>query len=109
LRASVDSLKGEVTKVETGVADLKKDSDGDGVRDDLDKCPNTPAGTVVDGGGCEIKMPTPPPVVVAPVVILPPPPVVKKRSTKKHHHTMKHHTTKKHHHTTTKRKVTTKK
>jgi OOP family OmpA-OmpF porin len=30
------------------------DSDGDGVSDDADKCPNTPAGTPVDASGCEI-------------------------------------------------------
>jgi OOP family OmpA-OmpF porin len=100
LRATVDSLKGEVTKVETGVTDLKKDSDGDGVRDDLDKCPNTPAGTVVDGGGCEIKMPTPPPAPVVEAPAPPPAPVVRKKVTRKHHTTKKH--------TTTKKKTTTK-
>jgi len=30
------------------------DSDGDGVTDDLDKCPGTPAGTAVDGSGCPL-------------------------------------------------------
>lgn len=30
------------------------DSDGDGVLDELDKCPNTPAGTKVDGSGCKL-------------------------------------------------------
>jgi len=30
------------------------DSDGDGVLDDLDKCPNTPKGVKVDGFGCPI-------------------------------------------------------
>lgn len=30
------------------------DSDGDGVPDDLDQCPGTPAGTVVDASGCPI-------------------------------------------------------
>ncbi|MDD3342601.1 MAG: OmpA family protein [Sulfurospirillaceae bacterium] len=29
-----------------------KDSDGDGVYDDKDKCPNTPKGSVVDADGC---------------------------------------------------------
>jgi len=28
------------------------DSDGDGVRDSLDRCPNTPPGTAVDSNGC---------------------------------------------------------
>ena len=35
---------------------FKTDSDGDGVSDFFDKCPNTPAGTQVDGAGCEIKV-----------------------------------------------------
>lgn len=30
-----------------------KDSDGDGVNDNRDQCPNTPAGTAVDGKGCD--------------------------------------------------------
>lgn len=30
------------------------DSDGDGVPNDLDKCPTTPAGRVVDADGCEL-------------------------------------------------------
>jgi OOP family OmpA-OmpF porin len=57
LRAEVEALKGRVTKVETAVNDLKKDSDGDGVADQFDKCPNTPANTVVDGSGCPIIFP----------------------------------------------------
>ncbi|MVN20134.1 OmpA family protein [Mucilaginibacter arboris] len=90
LRITVDSLKGKVSGVETSISDLKKDSDGDGVRDDLDKCPGTPAGTVVDGSGCEIKFPAP--VVVAPPA--PPAPVViKKTVTKKYRvRTKKYHT-----------------
>jgi outer membrane protein OmpA-like peptidoglycan-associated protein len=31
---------------------LPKDADGDGVTDNLDRCPNTPAGTAVDATGC---------------------------------------------------------
>ncbi|WP_317170044.1 OmpA family protein [Mucilaginibacter mali] len=57
LRREVAALKSRVSNVENAVADLKKDSDGDGVSDQFDKCPNTPAGTVVDGAGCEIKFP----------------------------------------------------
>ena len=30
------------------------DTDGDGVADDMDKCPGTPAGTVVDSTGCPL-------------------------------------------------------
>jgi OOP family OmpA-OmpF porin len=58
LRAEVEALKGRVANAETAVNDLKKDSDGDGVSDQFDKCPNTPPGTVVDGSGC----PLPPPI-----------------------------------------------
>ncbi len=36
------------------VVRLPVDSDGDGVTDDLDKCPNTPSGTAVDGSGCPL-------------------------------------------------------
>jgi len=43
LRKEVAALKGRVANVETAVNDLKKDSDGDGVSDQFDKCPNTPA------------------------------------------------------------------
>jgi len=57
LRQEVEALKGRVGNVETAVSDLKKDSDGDGVSDQFDKCPNTPAGTVVDGSGCPIVFP----------------------------------------------------
>ncbi|MGZ3755154.1 MAG: OmpA family protein [Mucilaginibacter sp.] len=59
LRQEVAALKGRVGKVEDAVRDLKKDSDGDGVSDQFDKCPNTPAGTVVDGSGCPIVFPKP--------------------------------------------------
>jgi len=97
LRITVDSLKGKVSGVETSISNLKKDTDGDGVRDDLDKCPGTPAGTVVDGSGCAIVFP-------APVVVVPPPPapiiivkkaVVRKKTHHRHHSKMSHKTTKK--------------
>jgi len=57
LRQEVEALKGRVANVETAVNDLKKDSDGDGVSDQFDKCPNTPAGTAVDGSGCPLPAP----------------------------------------------------
>jgi len=57
LRQEVEALKGRVGNVENSINDLKKDSDGDGVADQFDKCPNTPAGTVVDGSGCPINFP----------------------------------------------------
>jgi OOP family OmpA-OmpF porin len=59
LRQEVEALKGRVTNVEAAVNELKKDSDGDGVSDQFDKCPNTPAGTVVDGSGCPLVIPPP--------------------------------------------------
>lgn len=34
------------------------DSDGDGVTDDIDQCPGTPAGASVDANGCEIVIDT---------------------------------------------------
>lgn len=51
------ALKQRVSTLEGLVDELGKDSDGDGVSDKFDKCPNTPAGTVVDGSGCPIKFP----------------------------------------------------
>jgi OOP family OmpA-OmpF porin len=57
LRQEVEALKGRVSNVESAVNDLKKDSDGDGVADQFDKCPGTPAGSVVDGSGCVIVFP----------------------------------------------------
>ncbi len=38
----------------TPVPAAPKDSDGDGVVDRLDRCPNTPAGARVDAQGCEL-------------------------------------------------------
>ncbi|PTQ99283.1 OOP family OmpA-OmpF porin [Mucilaginibacter yixingensis] len=67
LRQEVAALKSRVSNVENAVNDLKKDSDGDGVSDQFDKCPNTPAGTVVDGAGCEIKFPKDTVTATAPV------------------------------------------
>lgn len=37
------------------------DTDGDGVTDDKDQCPDTPAGTTVDENGCPPAAPEPPP------------------------------------------------
>ena len=57
LRNEVEALKQRVSTLEGTVDQLAKDSDGDGVSDKFDKCPGTPAGTVVDGSGCPIKFP----------------------------------------------------
>lgn len=62
LRQEVEALKNRVSNVEKSIEDLKKDTDGDGVADQFDKCPGTPAGTKVDGSGC--PLPVPAPVVV---------------------------------------------
>lgn len=59
LRNEVEALKQRVSSLEGTVDALGKDSDGDGVSDKFDKCPNTPAGTQVDGSGCPIKFPEP--------------------------------------------------
>lgn len=37
-------------------ATVPRDSDGDGVTDSIDRCPNTPAGVVVDNLGCPLDM-----------------------------------------------------
>jgi len=47
-----DILYREFPKV--SLIKLFNDADGDGVSDDLDKCPATPVGAVVDVNGCEI-------------------------------------------------------
>ncbi|QXV64358.1 OmpA family protein [Mucilaginibacter achroorhodeus] len=50
LRSDLDATKADLAKLTT-------DSDGDGVVDVNDKCPNTPAGTAVDGSGCPLAKP----------------------------------------------------
>jgi len=59
LRNEVDALKQRVSALESTVQALSTDSDGDGVADKFDKCPDTPAGVQVDGSGCPIKFPEP--------------------------------------------------
>jgi len=43
----------EAPKVEAAPAPVSLDDDNDGVLNDVDQCPNTPAGVVVDETGCE--------------------------------------------------------
>ncbi len=57
LRQEVEALKTRVSTLENTVNQLSADADGDGVSDRFDKCPGTPAGTVVDGAGCPIQFP----------------------------------------------------
>lgn len=59
LRSDLDAQKTENGRLRSEMNDLLKDSDGDGVADKLDKCPGTPAATVVDGSGCALKVPAP--------------------------------------------------
>ncbi|MEJ6981175.1 OmpA family protein [Pedobacter sp. P351] len=57
LRQEVEALKTRVSTLENTVNQLSADADGDGVADRFDKCPGTPAGTVVDGSGCPLVHP----------------------------------------------------
>ncbi|MBB2149755.1 DUF6089 family protein [Pedobacter gandavensis] len=58
-KQTANALKADNDKLRADMNDLLKDSDGDGVADKLDKCPGTPAGIVVDGAGCPLKVPVP--------------------------------------------------
>ena len=57
LRQEVEALKTRVSTLEGTVNQLSADADGDGVADKFDRCPGTPAGTVVDGSGCPLTHP----------------------------------------------------
>jgi OOP family OmpA-OmpF porin len=59
LKSDLDAQKAENARLKTEVGALSTDSDGDGVSDKFDKCPGTPAGIVVDGSGCPLKVPVP--------------------------------------------------
>jgi len=73
LRASVTATAnqnaGEIDALKNQIADMKKDSDNDGVPDYLDKCPNTPDSVKVDGSGCPLPKLQPPPPPQQTVVI----------------------------------------
>jgi OOP family OmpA-OmpF porin len=49
-------LRRDLDKTNSNLAKLTVDSDGDGVPDIYDKCPNTPTGTPVDGSGCPLPV-----------------------------------------------------
>jgi OOP family OmpA-OmpF porin len=56
LKSQLDASKNntEVNMLKDQINKLMTDSDGDGVSDFYDKCPNTPNGTAVDGAGCPL-------------------------------------------------------
>jgi OOP family OmpA-OmpF porin len=60
LRASLAASEEACNKKLAEFNMMKKDSDFDGVSDYFDKCPNTPVGVKVDGGGCALPVPPPP-------------------------------------------------
>jgi len=54
---NLNATNANLTATNAKLNDLTKDSDGDGVPDYFDKCPNTPAGVKVDGSGCPLAKP----------------------------------------------------
>ncbi|WP_448697669.1 OmpA family protein [Mucilaginibacter sp. AW1-3] len=56
LRADLTKTNNNLATTNANLAKLTQDSDGDGVPDAFDKCPNTPAGTKVDGSGCPLEV-----------------------------------------------------
>lgn len=56
LRSDLNSTNANLSATNANIAKFTADSDGDGVPDFFDKCPNTPAGTKVDGAGCPLPV-----------------------------------------------------
>lgn len=51
---TVSGLNAQNTVDKPSKYTIKKDNDGDGVKNKKDKCPSTPAGVMVDGTGCPL-------------------------------------------------------
>ncbi|ASU36569.1 OmpA family protein [Mucilaginibacter xinganensis] len=58
-KAKNQQLASDLANTNAKLDKLTVDSDGDGVIDMFDKCPNTPAGTQVDGAGCPLPVKKP--------------------------------------------------
>jgi OOP family OmpA-OmpF porin len=58
-KARNEQLRIDLNATNATLAKFTTDSDGDGVADIFDKCPNTPAGTKVDGSGCPLPVTKP--------------------------------------------------
>ncbi|RWY54205.1 OmpA family protein [Mucilaginibacter gilvus] len=56
-KAANAKLRSDLDATNANLAKFTVDSDADGVPDLYDKCPNTPAGTKVDGSGCPLAKP----------------------------------------------------
>ncbi|MXV16334.1 DUF6089 family protein [Hufsiella ginkgonis] len=54
LAAQKTAMQQQLAELQAQLKAALADSDGDGVIDKLDKCPNTPAGVKVDGSGCPL-------------------------------------------------------
>jgi OOP family OmpA-OmpF porin len=56
-KAKNEQLRNDLNTTNANLAKLTTDSDGDGVVDVNDKCPDTPPNTKVDGSGCPLAKP----------------------------------------------------